>query len=85
MVFGDCIRMIGLQSWPKKFVLGCAIPPAGAVARSLNQDKIFGHLCILFLLILKSQSVKAVFELGCSSFHYSVYRWKKRGQGKRAG
>ena len=27
---------VTIQIWPKKFVLGCAIPPAGAVARSRN-------------------------------------------------
>ena len=29
------------QSWPKKCVLGCVIPPAGAVARSRNIGKTF--------------------------------------------
>ena len=30
-----------IQSWPKKFVLGCVIPPAGAVARSRNLGQTF--------------------------------------------
>ena len=34
-----------LQSWPKKFVLGCVIPPAGTVARSCNLGLTF---CITF-------------------------------------
>ena len=36
----DC-PFSGVQSWPKKFVLGCVIPPAGAVARSLNLGQTF--------------------------------------------
>ena len=31
----------GIQSWPNKFVLGCVIPPAGAVARSRNLGQTF--------------------------------------------
>ena len=34
-------RFLLLQSWPKKFVLGCVIPPAGAVARSRNLGQTF--------------------------------------------
>ena len=30
-----------VQSWPKKFVLGCVILPAGAVARSRNLGQTF--------------------------------------------
>ena len=30
-----------IQSWPKKFVLGCVIPPAAAVARSHNLGQTF--------------------------------------------
>ena len=30
-----------VQSWPKKCVLGCVIPPAGAVARSRNLGQTF--------------------------------------------
>ena len=30
----SCITYV--QSWPKKFVLGCVIPPAGTVVRSRN-------------------------------------------------
>ena len=71
MVFWDC-----LQSWPKKFVLGCVIPPAGTVARSRN----LGHTCLahpvyrtnLFLLILLDETVsqldKTVFRILAFSF-----------------
>ena len=33
--------LYGLQSWPKKFVLGCVILPTSAVARSRNLGQTF--------------------------------------------
>ena len=35
------MQIEALQSWPKKFVLGCVIPPAGAAARSRNLGPTF--------------------------------------------
>ena len=34
-------KVTQVQSWPKKFVLGCVIPPAGVVARSRNLGHTF--------------------------------------------
>ena len=40
-----------VQSWPKKCVLGCVIPPAGAEARSRNLGHtFFGQLCTCMML-----------------------------------
>ena len=35
------ILFLSVLSWPKKCVLGCVIPPAGAVARSRNLGQTF--------------------------------------------
>ena len=37
----EMIEWENKQSWPKKIVLGCVIPPAGAVARSRNLGQFF--------------------------------------------
>ena len=34
-------KVAQVQTWPKKFVVGCVVPPAGALARSRNQAQPF--------------------------------------------
>ena len=37
----SCVNFEVIQRWPKKCVLGCVIPPAGAVARLRNLGRTF--------------------------------------------
>ena len=62
-VLTHSVRSHLLQSWPKKFFLGCVIPPAGAVARSRNLGQ----------TLFANSVVARMFFRGCKAFNVADY------------